>query len=277
MTRRPPVQAHHHGTLTGYTNGCRCSDCTAANTRKQQSYRRRRAYGRPAPTDRVPIGPSQETLRRLYDAGYTDNQLARLCGLTNQQTNRIRQRGSWVTVETAERIARGAVMAKKVPPRDLLAERYVDAVGARRRVQALMTIGWGVEQLGVELGHSGGYLSPLLYSGRQITPRLDQAVRDLYERLWNTTGPSSSTRLRSLKRGWATPLELDDERIDDPTYVPVLHRLTPAVDRKQRREQAIATVAQLSARGISAEQIARHAGITSRTVVRIRQQLREAS
>lgn len=276
-TRRPPVQPHHHGTPTGYTNGCRCTDCTAINTAKAAAYRRRRAYGRQTPTDRVPIEPSQRTLQRLYAAGYTDNQLARLCGLTNQQTNRIRQRGSWVTRETAERIARGADMAKRVPARDLLADRYVDVTGARRRIQALMTQGWGVEHLGRQLGHSRGYLSPLLYGGRQITPALEQSVRDLYERLWNTTGPSTSTRIRSLKRGWATPLELDDDRIDDPAYTPVLHRLNPQIDKQQRRDHARRTVAQLTARGLHPAQIAPHAGVDIRTVQRIREQLQQAS
>lgn len=277
MSSRAPIKAQQHGTITGYGKGCRCQPCRSANTLRMRERRRAKAYGSVGPHDRVPIDEAQTIVRRLHKVGYTDPQIGRLAGLPDATINRIRRDGRYITRETAERISRAAAATTTVPARDLLAERYVDAIGARRRVQALMTQGWSVEQLGQQLGHSRGYLSPLLYTQRQITPAVHQAVVDLYEQLWRTPGPSSSTRVRALKRGWATPLELDDERIDDPSYVPQLHRLTPDIDRRQRREQTLVTVATLTARGLSARQIAPHIGKTPRSVQRYRDQLRAAS
>lgn len=153
---------------------------------------------------------------------------------------------------------------------------HVDAAGTRRRIQALAAIGWPARELGQRLGVTAQAVS--LFTTRATVYGATAAkVAALYEELWNQPGPSNVTRKRAEKSRWPQPLELDDDRIDDPTYQPQLHRLTPQIDRQQRHEQTLATIAHLTERDVPAHEIARHAGITARTVVRYRKQLREAS
>ena len=115
-----------------------------------------------------------------------------------------------------------------------------DATGTRRRLQAL-----------IAMGHSGVSLARLLcvpprtvwdlVRGTTITvsPLLHTAVCDLYERLWDQLPPESTgaerraataARARAAARGWPTPMGLDDDQIDDPTYQPRT-RWLPATGR----------------------------------------------
>lgn len=165
----------------------------------------------------------------------------------------------------------------------LLPPARVPAIGARRRLRALMAIGHSQNDLNVALGRKpSGSLGSLLWrdSSKTVTRDLHERICAIYDQLWNTPGAGERAELirtRAEARGWATPLELDDDLIDDPTYEPILHRLTPRIAARQRREQIIATVAQLTARDVPTQEIARHAGISVRSVDRWRARLRDAS
>lgn len=278
MSPRPPVQPHQHGTITGYTYGCRCPSCAKANAARSKVHRRRRIHGTISPHDRTNPAAARDVIARMRKAGYRDPQIGRLAGLPNATIGRIRNnRGRYITRETSDRILQAERLCPRMPPRDAFHDLYVQPTAARRRIRALMTRGYRIRDLEQELGGSGGGLSPLLYTDVTITHDRDRRIAEMYERLWRTTGPSAAAARQALAKGWATPLELDDDRIDDPSYVPALHRLTPEIDRRQRREQTLLTVATLTDRGVSAKQIARHIGASSRNVQRLRGKLRAAS
>lgn len=98
---------------------------------------------------------------------------------------------------------------------------FVPSIGAQRRVQALMAIGWRHKDLIARLGFD---TPSLLYkTGTWVTRRKHDAVKDLYDQLWNQPGPNSiHTQRRIAKAGYAPPLAWDDETIDDPHAVPDL-------------------------------------------------------
>ncbi len=169
--RRPVVQPHQHGSLTGYTYGCHCTSCKAANARAGGKRRRRQAMGLTGPDDRLPYAPTHTAVCGLRSAGYTSPQIARLTGLSSTQISRLlRPGGQYVTRDVAERIDAGVRLSARVPPVDRLAARYLDVHGTRLRIRALMSQGWAVEELGRRLGHTGGYLSPVLYTSRPDHP-----------------------------------------------------------------------------------------------------------
>lgn len=152
-----------------------------------------------------------------------------------------------------------------------------DASGTRRRIQALYAMGWTGAELGQRLNGITAEAVNQLSRQQRVHVNSAKAVAEVYEQMWNQRGPSEKTRRHAARRGWPTPLELDDDLIDDPTYEPQLHRLTPTIDRRQRREQILTVVAHLTERGVPAHEIARHVGATARSVQRYRKQLRDAS
>lgn len=97
----------------------------------------------------------------------------------------------------------------------------VPAVGARRRLQALMVMGWRHQDLAPLLGFRTTNLNH--QAGDWITQAKHIAVKDLYDRLWNIKGPASPASLgRVAKAGYAPPLAWDDDTIDDPNALPDL-------------------------------------------------------
>lgn len=110
-----------------------------------------------------------------------------------------------------------AVTAEKILNRSM-ASGFVPNVGARRRLQALMAIGWRHQDLTPRVGFNtavtmhqkGGYVSQFKY----------EAVRNVYEQLWNVQGPSDGKR--AAKLGYAPPMAWDDDTIDDPAAAPDL-------------------------------------------------------
>ncbi|HEY9476362.1 MAG TPA: hypothetical protein VIS06_21240, partial [Mycobacteriales bacterium] len=104
----------------------------------------------------------------------------------------------------------------------------VDATGTRRRIQALIAVGWSASQIGGRLG-----ISPTNMWGLSrrlmVSARTAARVRALYDELWDCPPParnrwqrvsvSRSTRMAAV-RGWAPPVAWDDDSIDDPTAQP---------------------------------------------------------
>lgn len=103
--------------------------------------------------------------------------------------------------------------------RKLRAKRYlnrverlqVDATGTRRRLQALSAIGWPWPEINVRLGYKATTqrVSHMLRSER-VHIDTHRKVKALYEELCMTPGPSSISRGRAIRKGWAPPLAWDD-------------------------------------------------------------------
>lgn len=97
----------------------------------------------------------------------------------------------------------------------------VPKIGAVRRLQALMALGWPRRELARRAGWRGDALGALIYGRRQVL-LLDthRRIVYLYEALSGTPGPSQRSRAIAATRGWATPLAWDDIDIDDPDARP---------------------------------------------------------
>lgn len=141
--------------------------------------------------------------------------------------------------------------------------RLVDATGTRRRIQALIALGYRHTILAVELGVSHDVIRK-----RSLAPKVNrdtaEAVAAMYERL-SMTCPVGRThhervaisRARNLaaRRGWAPPLAWDD--IDtDPTPTGAGWTAT------RWGSELLAEWGYLRAAGESIEQAARQLGVT---------------
>lgn len=101
----------------------------------------------------------------------------------------------------------------------------VDATGSRRRIQALIALGWPWSTLSAALGLSWS-LRQLAGIG-QVSRELQLRITQLYDRLSMTvpetyvpSGKAAQARACARRRHWAPPLAWDDEAIDDPCAVP---------------------------------------------------------
>jgi hypothetical protein len=120
----------------------------------------------------------------------------------------------------------------------------VDASGARRRIHALVAIGWPFAQLGRRLGTNGGNLATMINRPR-ITAATARAIRDLYDRLWDADPTAhgvteqAATRARNTAHahGWPPPAGWDDDLIDLPDselQAELEHRAAAMDDREVR-------------------------------------------
>jgi hypothetical protein len=174
-----------------------------------------------------------------------------------------------------------------------LATGFVPKVGAVRRVQALLVMGWRHEDITAAMltaNPAVGTRSQMVQhqTGQWIARTTADAVRAAYDQLAMRPGPSAKTRRLAAKYGYAPPLAWDDDTIDDPAAKP-LHQLKDehgtgvdqaAIERalagqrvRLTRTERWTVVRRLHAQGLSDGEIARHAHLVDRTVLRDRQAL----
>ena len=268
---KPPPD---HGTAAQYQRGCRCRPCTDAAVRDDQLRVLDRIQGKPRS---IPSGPVLEHLAALRAGGMNWEQIARAAG-TSASTPReiyVDQR-SMVLRGTAEKIL--AVRAGRRPEFG-----FVNALGARRRVQALYALGHPAQLLSARIGISR-YGVALIVGGQRasISAETDRAVMRVYGDLSMLVGDSSKTRLRARREGWAPPLAWND--IDNPIEVPAgpdreddslidpiaVQRALDGKPVTLSRAEMVHVAELMTERGETAEQIAALFGVTPRTVVRWR-------
>lgn len=112
---------------------------------------------------------------------------------------------------------------------------FVDATGARRRLQALMTLGYTATQLGRSAGVSRYVIHDIIETQRLVQRGKLALVADLYDELWDAPPPANQGQRyvsnMAARRGWAPPMAWDDDTIDDPTAEPRLEAAGEFVDQ----------------------------------------------
>jgi hypothetical protein len=214
-----------HGTRATYVrDGCRCTDCTAANTAASRTVNRERSYGRWQPfTD---AGPVRQHLTALRAAGIGVERIASLAGTSVSQIRELAAAADGDTPlprrirpSTAARILSISVADANRAPHS-----RVDATGTRRRLHALVALGWAPELLAAQLGRRLSSLRRSMTSS-SVTARTAQDVAALYERLSDTPPPrrtgeqrarADAAQAHAAVNGWQPPLAWDDIDTDPP-------------------------------------------------------------
>lgn len=99
-------------------------------------------------------------------------------------------------------------------------ELLVDSAGTRRRLQALAVVGWSADELAPRLGVAPSMILHWRTSTSRMRKPTADAVRALYDDLWDQPGPSSRAAATARGKGWAPPLAWDDDEIDKPDAQP---------------------------------------------------------
>lgn len=238
-----PRADHVHGTYTMYVvHRCRCDSCrTSAATRKRER-NREQLYGR---YHLVPADPARNHVRSLMSQGMGWKRVAEVANVSTSTLYPILY-GKGGSNPKEHRPPRKQIR-KDISEKllavelDLLPGALVDDLGARRRLQALVAIGWSQHRLAPMLGMLPSNF-PLLIHGRcsKITKRKAQDVSDLFDRLWDQE-PAAETRFEQAgitrakkyaeEHGWAPAAAWDD--IDDP-YEKPKHDLKDNIDPRSR-------------------------------------------
>lgn len=266
-----------HGTYArangscGYRKPCKCEPCLIARRRHDKKWKVNRALGKPAMVDATPARERIAELRKTH----TWVSISKTTGIAESNLYYIANG----TRTEIQRTTQDAILAVQHGPKpvDTL---QVDAIGSRRRLQALMVVGHSVRLLARECRIAKDRARDIAL-GQQPTVRADVAERiaDAYMRLAFRPAPvnkfTQRTRNLAAARGWHGPLAWDD--IDDPNCQPETeHRKSRA--RASTRPKVYADparVAELTAAGRTAGQIADEIGCHKRSVVRARRRAEE--
>lgn len=275
-------------------HGCRCGQCRHLRKMERQRNRSRmRAYGRDYTVPRVPLAPVRSHVVQLMQHGGLERiadaaQVSRSAVLDiyfgyRGAAKKARPAPTTVRASTAQRIM-------SIAPDDIDAA-FVSATGTRRRLQALVAVGYSESELARALGVLVTNLSPLMLGSRpRVTVSTYRAVCDLFAANWaNPVRSAAGDRARALakRNGWSGPLAWDD--IDDPTETPNVVG-DPDAQRSPIDEMAVdlavsgelvklngaerrVAVARLHAERWSDARIAETLHISERTALRIRQEL----
>lgn len=228
-----------HGTVARYKWGpdendtpgrpCHCTRCRAASRAEDNRRTRLIAYGQWEPF--VDAGPAREHIRMLSASGIGGKRVAKLAGIGAGTLSQILYGGPGgrpptrrIRPETA-----AAILAVRPAPELFPSRVAVDPAGTRRRLQALIAIGWSQAKLAGRLGQEKANFGRLLHRRSPVTAATARAVRLLYDELWNQPPPEDSawdkrsvSRARDYARarGWVPPGAWDDDRIDAPDATP---------------------------------------------------------
>jgi hypothetical protein len=284
---------HLHGTRTAYVKDqCRCAACRAANSAASRTAYRQRVFGHWAPF--VDAAPARAHIETLREAGIGVDQIARLAGLPSSHIRELvphtrtgRRPIQRVRPETAQRLLAIAVTDANCAPRS-----HVDATGTRRRLQALVAIGWTRTALAAELCRSTTSLTRSMTS-EAVTASTARQVRDLYERLWDEQphhdtddelAAINTARALAASHGWSPPMAWDDidtdpspcvdppDLTDEPDQIAIERAI--AGDGMRLEHLTLAeqneVVRLLTERGMSIRDIADQLATTKRTISRRR-------
>jgi AraC-like DNA-binding protein len=292
-----PQARHLHGTRAAYVKDrCRCPECTAANTAASRTATRERIYGRWHPY--VDAAPVRDHIAALRAAGIGVERIAQLAGLSTSHIRKLAQHGHGdsPTTQRVRPSTAALVLTVGIDNVSRAPHSRVDATGTRRRLQALIAIGWTPELLAAELGRRPSSLLRSMASP-SVTARTAADVANLYQELENTT-PSQATsetraaadaaRAHAASQCWLPPLAWDDIDTDTTPPVPTAGSHRNDID-EIAVERALAgdrityddltadeqheVIRRLTARGSSIRDIAAQLGTTKRTVSRRRASL----
>lgn len=219
MTATKPLAPHGTyarfvGRPTGNIPGCRCQPCTQAGS----AYRARRsllnATGRT-----LTVSPDRAAahVQYLLANGASWNTIS--AAGCSQKTIRMLLAGEYTFIR---RNTEQMILAIRLA--DVIAPKHrVPAIGARRRLQALIAIGYEVQRLADETGIHVTQIRHVL-NGHQdmIVVTIHRKIEAAYRRLFMSPGPSDRARARAAREGWPSPLAWWDSNIDDPDAQPIL-------------------------------------------------------
>lgn len=194
-----------HAGHPGRYKDCDHPDCHAHRARYVKRWHYERAQGRKRLTD---AAPARRHIDTLIGAGWSLRAIAGAADISPSTVHKILTGQPTVRRTIAAAIL--AVDVDQVPakPSRQTVEPFVSRVGAVRRLQALIALGWPHSQLSARSGLNTAVL--LNQQGRWVTRSTHDKIAALYRELSATPGPSERSRGWARRFGYLTPAAWDD-------------------------------------------------------------------
>lgn len=226
-------EAPHHRNLTcvkEYT--CQRPECLARNRDYMRNRSRLLAYGRWQPY--VDAEPVRAHVRMLMSHGIGLQRVRLLAQIPNGTMSKLLYGDSTRTMPPSKRVrtrTADSILAIKATLDAVAPSALVDATGTRRRLQALVAVGWPQISLarlsGLDKITINDQVNHTVTTAYGSTAR---TARDLYDQLWNVAPADhgiaarwiGEARALAATNGWAPPGAWDDDYIDSPAAVPDL-------------------------------------------------------
>ncbi|MFE6966903.1 hypothetical protein ACFVAJ_17465 [Agromyces sp. NPDC057679] len=223
-----PDDHKHDGSTVCYRNhGCRCAPCRARRSKEESLRSKQKAYGT-YDSGFVDATPVRQHLQKLGEYGIGQRQAAELAEVSRGRVTAILygRRGEDRSGQPSSKVDRAIaarILAVRLDFGSLAQNAVIPARGAHRRVQALMTLGWTLTEIGDRCGVSVHNFSAMMRR-EQMRAQTHRTVAAVYEQLSMTLPPSSTTaEKQAISRsqnharanGYRPPLAWDDIDLDD--------------------------------------------------------------
>ncbi|MET9956673.1 hypothetical protein ABZ135_34715 [Streptomyces sp. NPDC006339] len=269
MTTARREAPHHRNLYCVKQFGCQRPECRArANTYTRNRYRQ---VGYGTWQALVDVEPVRAHIAELRAAGASTPAIAKAANVSTATLARVvygtlaQRPNPRMRAESAKAIL--AVRAEDCPIPD---GARVDATGTRRRLQALVAMGWSFTALHPQIGIHSRPLGDMARA-RHVTAGSARKVKAAYKRLILMTPEQGGvpSHARALARrvasreGWVLPGAWDD--IDDPTCTPDIGPADP-VNRDDIAAYRKSEIARLNRYGVAEHEIAERLGMSTHYV-----------
>ena len=186
-----------------------------SRTREYERHKNRQiAYGRWQPY--VSAARARAHVLHLMSQGMGPVTIARVSGVPHGSVSKLVYGDYARNMAPSKRIrsaTEAALLAVQPALENLSGAALVDGTGTRRRLQALVAIGWSQSELGRRIGMAPQSIQKTL-RGDRVYARTARKVLALYDELSMTPGPSGRARRLAAAKKWPPPLAWDDDEID---------------------------------------------------------------
>lgn len=250
-----PKANHRHGEYATYMHDrCRCTNatsptgkgCAEAKHDYEVNRVRQHAYGR---WDHWVDGDKVRAhVARLRDAGMGTKRIGDLAGISHGAMSKLlygrplKGGGRGKPSAKVLRTTAEAILAVQPTLENLAAGQRFPVIGAARRLQALVALGYSQRSLAQRLGIMPANFTSLVHGTQPfVSVRTHRQVCDLYAELArrlpepvtrSEKGAVTRAKKIAAKYGWVSPMAWDD--IDDPNEKP--HRVTQRGNHKGKDE-----------------------------------------
>jgi len=249
------VTAVAHGSPNCYLRGCRRPECTSAAVARSRMTRYMRQTGRGT---LCPPGAAARHIDRLRKAGMPDAEIKRQAGIADATLYRIVSNTADIRRSTERNVLSVAVPVAAGASN----LSSVDAVGARRRIQAMALAGWPEAVMAERMGLPKMTVWRILHHrSDRVSRRTMTLICGFFAEVWDrkpedcgvSVVSAKRARLRAEGRGWH-PIAVW-ERIDDPEDEPNYG------EHEARVHAVVEDTAELIREGLSPEGISMRLGI----------------